>query len=273
MLLTQVPIFEQLPEGLRPPTKCKHCQGDLHFLGHWPFCSNYNCPGRVYGRLQKFVDVLDVKGSGESTLQGLAISGAVTTPGQLFTLSRETFVSLDRKGDAHYEKFLQGLQAVRLMTTAQFFASLDIEGIKTWENITCIPGLQTFEEVMAAFQKRDATLFNKAVRVSPEKISAIFAQIEQKMSEIEALHPHVLFKQIGNKLAGKTFCITGSLKTGTRPQIEAKIKELGGRVSSSCSTNTNYLVTNNPSSGSGKNADARRLNIPIITENQLIAMF
>ena len=74
-------------------------------------------------------------------------------------------------------------------------------------------------------------------------------------------------------LSGKTFVITGSLNHFTnRDEIKEKIEHLGGKVSGSVSAKTNYLVNNDINSTSGKNKKAIELNIPIISENELIEM-
>ena len=74
-------------------------------------------------------------------------------------------------------------------------------------------------------------------------------------------------------LQGKTFVITGSLKTfENRDAAKAKIQELGGKAAGSVSKKTDYLVNNDIGSGSSKNKKAKELGIPIITEDELLEM-
>ena len=75
-----------------------------------------------------------------------------------------------------------------------------------------------------------------------------------------------------NNVKGKTFVITGKLKSGTRDQIKAKIEAAGGKVTGSVSGKTSYLVNNDFNSTTSKNATAKRLGVPIINEDTLLTM-
>ena len=75
-----------------------------------------------------------------------------------------------------------------------------------------------------------------------------------------------------NNVKGKTFVITGKLKSGTRDQIKAKIEAAGGKVTGSVSGKTSYLVNNDVNSTTSKNATAKRLGVPIINEDTLLTM-
>ena len=70
----------------------------------------------------------------------------------------------------------------------------------------------------------------------------------------------------------KTFVITGKLKGGNREWLKDKIEAVGGKVASSVSTKTDYLINNDINSTSSKNVKAKSLNIPIITENEVLKM-
>ena len=64
-----------LPISLAPPTNCYYCKIPIVIDGAYPLCPNFNCWYRIYGRLRKFVEVLDVKGAGEETLKQIAEHG------------------------------------------------------------------------------------------------------------------------------------------------------------------------------------------------------
>ena len=76
---------------------------------------------------------------------------------------------------------------------------------------------------------------------------------------------------VSNKLEGKTFVITGKLKTfKNRNEIKATIEKEGGKVTNSVSSKTDYLINNDVDSTSSKNLKAKKLNIPIITEDDFL---
>jgi DNA ligase (NAD+) len=214
------------------------------------------------------VEVLDVKGVGEVILQNMCRSGLVKTPADLFTLTYEQYAQLDRVGEKHYQKLRAGLTARSEVSVPLFFASLDIEGPGTWENICRVAGLQTFEQIMFAVE-RCPELFSKAVRVSLDKAVEIVREIKTKWDDIQALAKHVRFKVQGTNLLGKVFVITGTLSK-PRSEIESLIKQAGGSVSSSVTTKTSYLVCDAGDSNSTKSRRARELRVPIIDESKLM---
>ena len=80
-------------------------------------------------------------------------------------------------------------------------------------------------------------------------------------------------KETGNKVEGKVFVITGSLEHyENRNALKAAISREGGKVAGSVSGNTDYLITNDPESGSSKNRKARELGVSIITEEEIMEM-
>ena len=81
------------------------------------------------------------------------------------------------------------------------------------------------------------------------------------------------YEAAGTSLDGKTFVITGSLEHyANRKDLKAEIEAEGGKVAGSVSAKTDYLITNDPNSGSSKNKKARELGVEIITEAQVMEM-
>lgn len=265
-------ILESLPANLQPPKNCPCCSTPLVIQDAWVACPNFHCNNRVYGRLQKFINVLDIKGAGIETLRGMVELGMVKSAGDLFRVTEEQFCKLDRKGEKHFDKFKQGLELVRKMRPAQIFAALDIEGTGTWDAICAVPGLQTPTQVLTQAKANNYHLFANAVRVSPDKAQRIISEILERESEVVSLIGEIVVKETGTKLLGKTFCLTGSLSQ-PRPKIVERIKGAGGSVASDVSTRVDYLVTDDLASGSSKNKKAKQLNVRVINETELDEMF
>lgn len=272
MLITESSFYKKLPPALRPPVFCPYCGSNLVIQDAWPFCPDFNCPHRIWGRLQKFTEVLDAKNIGEGALWGLVELGLIKTPADLFDITVSQFCQVDRKGPRHYDKFRRGLELIRKMSPAQFFASLDIEGLGTWNNICAVPGLQTIDQILDTILSGQSHKLAEAIRVSPEKAKSIGKEIKSRIIEIEKLRSQITYRETTTTMVGKVICITGTLTSGPRPKIEQMIRDAGGQVVSSCSSRTSYLVTNDPNSGSSKNRDAHRHKVPIISEDQLLTM-
>jgi DNA ligase (NAD+) len=260
----------RLPSNIKPPANCPSCKTALTIQDAWPFCPNFLCPMRVYGRLQKFVDVLDIKGAGVETLKGLAMKGLAKTPGQLYKVTEAQFTTLERKGEAHFKKFRDGLERARTMRVPQFFACLDFEGEGTWENIIEVPGLSTVEGILSSL-KNNYLLLAKAVRVSDEKALNLKNEIEERYWEVECLQEEIKMKVVGTTMAGKVICITGTLSR-PRPQLEEMIINAGGKVAGSVTSKVTHLVTDDPNATSGKAKEARAKKIPMINEKALMEM-
>jgi len=260
-----------LPPELAPPRNCPFCGTKVEIDGAFPTCPNFSCSQRVYGRLRKFVETLDIKGAGEELLKQLVEAGHAKTPGDLYEIKEADFTKLTRQGEKGYKKFIEGLKARSEITVAEFFASLDIEGNGTFEAITAVPGLESYEGIMGAAFSEDVSLFAKAARVSPERAKNIIKQLNTRREEFGKLLKHTTFKTLGTKLHGLNFCITGSLSK-PRSQIEATLKEAGAQVSSDVSKHTTHLVCNETDSTSSKMKKAKAKGVPVITEAQLYAM-
>ena len=98
-------------------------------------------------------------------------------------------------------------------------------------------------------------------------------EFEDLLSEISLIVPEVLSQGKPSGIAGKTFVVTGAVHTfPNRNALKAWIEDHGGKLAGSVSSKTDYLVTNTPDSGTSKNRDARRLGVPVITEDELRAM-
>lgn len=207
---------------------------------------------------------------GEETLKSLVELGLAKTPADLFNITEDQFKRIERQGSKGFKKFRDGLLAKSEISVALFFASLDLEGTRSWEAIVRVKNLQSITEVKAAALAGNYALFAKAERISSERAKLLCHEIVNRMDEIIALEKHIKIKVAGSKLLGKTIVITGAL-SAPRSQIEALVKDAGGSVASDVSARTTHLVTNE-ASGSSKYRKAQARGIPTITEKQLMEM-
>ena len=125
------------------------------------------------------------------------------------------------------------------------------------------------------------TLLPDFGEVMRNNVADYFAVVENKNVFLQLLQvvkiqqpaPVVQNTNANSQIAGKTFVVTGSVQHyNNRNELQAEIESLGGKVASSVSKNTDYLINNDINSTSGKNAKAKSLGIPIISEEQYRAM-
>lgn len=277
-----IPKVERLirngPE-VRPieiPTHCDRCGTELVNEGKRLYCPNLQCPRRLFHRLRKWLDVLDVRDFGDVLLGRLFDDGRVREIADLYTLRIEEIAEYEGMGSVSASRAIGNLRAVSELSLPRFVAGFDIPGIAELTIAKLVDGgFETLDSIRSA---------------SVEKLSAVpgiaektAASILQGLAETRDLMDAVLATgaisiatpvQPNKKgaLAGASVCFTGTLSRFTRNEAEAIVQASGGVVRSSVSAALDYLVTNDPESGSSKAKKARDLSIPIINEDAFAAM-
>ena len=119
------------------PTHCHHCGKETEIVDNMPGCVDYDCSGRVYGRIMKYVERLDIKGVGEETARALVEMGAIKHPADLYEVTLDQFLRIERKGAKHFKKFQEGLKAKSEIEWYEFMGSLSIDeaSVSTFQNI------------------------------------------------------------------------------------------------------------------------------------------
>jgi DNA ligase (NAD+) len=211
-------------------------------------CPNTTCPAQVYESLKHFAGVMDIEGLGQSWCDALLQAGLVKDVADLYYLSKEQLLTLERMGEKLATNILTGIEKSkqRPLTTliaalgvrhvgretaellAEHFRSIDRLAKSTFEELTAVPtiGPKVAQGVLDYFQNQQ----NLAVL---EKLQRAGVKMEETAPAIarEAL-----------PLKGKSFVITGRLAKLSRAQAEAKVKVLGGSAGSAISRKTDYLV-------------------------------
>ena len=261
------------------PQKCECCGTSLKDEGSRLFCPNKQCGKRVLHQLTKWVQTVDIRDLGESLIKSLYESGAVKSISDLYALTTEQLTPFflneqsiaAEKKSLGAEKVYSSIQNHRRMSLSVFVAGFDIEGI----------GETTVEKLVSAGFDSIEKLLNmteeEAARVSgfAEKMASIAVEgLVENSEEMKSLSNGIIEIESATVgiLSGKSFCFTGELITMKRSDAEKIVKENGGTCKSSVTKDLSYLVTNDVSSGSSKNAKAAKLGIPVIDEKAFLAM-
>ena len=261
------------------PQKCECCGTSLKDEGSRLFCPNKQCGKRVLHQLTKWVQIVDIRDLGESLIKSLYESGTVKSISDLYALTTEQLTPFflneqsiaAEKKSLGAEKVYSSIQNHRRMSLSVFVAGFDIEGI----------GETTVEKLVSAGFDSIEKLLNmteeEAARVSgfAEKMASIAVEgLVENSEEMKSLSNGIIEIESAKVgiLSGKSFCFTGELITMKRSDAEKIVKENGGTCKSSVTKDLSYLVTNDVSSGSSKNAKAAKLGIPVIDEKAFLAM-
>ncbi|MBE5996235.1 MAG: NAD-dependent DNA ligase LigA [Lachnospiraceae bacterium] len=245
------------------------------------YCTEPDCPAKKILSFAHFVsrDALGIDGISEATLEKLIAEGLIHENADIFELSKHRAIieKMEGFGTRSFEKMIASIESSRKTTAAKVLYGIGIPGV----------GVQTAKLIAAAFSddveavadagEEQLLAVDTVGPVIAEGIIKWFSKEENRKMlsrlltflEIEKQEE----KRESSAVAGKTFVITGSLlHFSNRSELVETIERAGGKVSSSVSAKTDYLINNNTASTSGKNKKARELGIPVISEEDFLAL-
>jgi DNA ligase (NAD+) len=278
--IAEVIVDAEHPEGLEPfimPTHCPVC-GTLaeHTEGEVDsYCINIDCPARLWQSLLYFSHrgVMNIEGLGESLAQQLLESGLVKSIADLYTLTEEQLLTLERMGKKSAQSILSEIEKSKQAGLARLLMGLGISfvGERTAELLA-----QEFGS-MEAIQNATQEELERVQEVGPKVASAVheFFKNEKNLALVARLAELGLKmtaekKQRSTQLEGLTFVLTGTFPTLSREEAKEKIESAGGKVSGSVSKKTSYVVAGEEAGS--KLTKAQELQISVIDEPALLAM-
>lgn len=239
------------------------------------YCPNIECPAQLMRNLIHFAsrNAMDIDGMGPAVLDGLVNAGWVHSPADLYDLTEEQIASLERMGKKSASNLMNALEKSKQNDLSKVIFALGIPevGEKTaaelasafgsmeklsWATLEQLTALDGFGEVVA--QNIVSFFLEERNRVQIERLAK--AGINMESTKVKA----------GDTFEGKTFVLTGTLPTLKRNEAKELIESLGGKVSSSVSKKTDYVVAGEEAGS--KLTKANELGITILTEEQLLQM-
>ena len=268
------------------PAKCPVCGGDTYVQDDILYCGNPHCDGKFVNLLCHFCGKkgLDIKGLSEATLQKLVDWGWVGNYQELFSLFnfRDEWMEQPGFGPKSVDKLLATIDEARNCELWQFIASLSIPLIGTTYAKEIAKRCNDWFSFRECIEKNyDFTTWDRfGYEINDSIHNFDYKEADGLAYKVLTIHNSLWIDPTAtvstvkfSEVAGKTFVITGSVHTfKNRDEVKVAIETRGGKVTGSVSKNTNYLVNNDINSTSSKNVKAKQLGIPIITEEQLIAM-
>ena len=261
------------------PTKCPICGTDLIIIKEYEseilYCPNDSCEGKLLNKLDHFCGKkgLDIKGLSKATLEKLMNWGWVNNIEDIFVVHkhRQEWIKKEGFGVKSVDNILAAIESSKYADLAAFISSLGIPLI----------GLAVAKELVKVFDSyesfRDAVAagydFSKLPNFGYEKTQAL---LNFDYTSADLVRTWLFLTNENNKnttetLKGLTICITGKLQLHkNRAGLKTLVEKNGGKLTDSVSSKTNYLVNNDINSTSNKNITAKKLGVPIITEQQLL---
>ena len=270
-------------EFINPPHTCPICNGETEVRTsdsgtQEVYCTNPQCPGKLVNILDHFCGKkgLDIKGLSKATLEKLIDWGWVSSISDICALGKvaDLWASKPGFGPKSVTKLVDSIWAARQTTLAQYLSAISIPLIGKTYAQKLANTFETYEEFRNAVA--NGFDFESLDGIGPEKADAILSfdyteadnLVEKGIITFKAKESAL--ENSGNALEDKIFCVTGRVHIWkNRDELSAAVTAAGGKVTSSISSKTDYLVNNDINSTSAKNLKAKELGIPIITEEQL----
>ncbi len=272
--------FSKRPEGTVPyflPHNCPVCGAPTQKDEDGAFmrCTGAECPAQLSRNIAHFVsrDAMDIDGLGSSIVDALIEKGFIRSPADIYYLTLNEMKSLWQKGDTAAKKLLAAIEESKDRDVSRLIYALGIRqvGAKTGKVLATRFG--DLDKLMNATLE-ELTEVPDVGAVTARSICDWFShhQSRHMVERLRAAGVNFESKRTltDTRFAGMTFVLTGALTQFTRDEATEKIELLGGKVSGSVSKKTTYVVVGE--NAGSKERKARELQIPILTEEQLLEM-
>ena len=260
-----------------PPTNCPVCHSPLEYREGEvvAYCSNEECPAVAKAKLEYWVskEAMDIDNIGPSVIEQLYDMNMVRTPADFYKLTQQDFMMLDLVKEKSAYNMFSAIQESKTRPLSKFLTALSIRHV----------GKETAEILV-----NELSTLNNIKNASVEQLSAIEGVGEKiaksiyeffnsgktntmltEFAEIGVI-PSEGSQKLSDDFAGLTFVLTGTLHSMTRDEAGDKIKERGGKTSSSVSKKTSFVVAGeNPGSKFDK---ATTLGVKILSEDEFLQM-
>ena len=266
------------------PTSCPYCGGDVEIRkdndSEVLYCINPNCNGKLINRLDHFCNKkgLDIKGLSKITLEKLINYGWLNNIEDIFKLEeyKTEWANKPGFGTVSVNKILNAIEGSKKSPTSKFICAIGIPLIGKVASEALAKKFGDYKTFREAINNNSQELYEIA-GIGEIMIQTLlnydFTEADSIFDKYIKEMRSVVFISASKKLEGKTFVITGKLKTfKNRNEIKSAIENEGGKVTDSVSSKTNYLINNDVESTSSKNLKAKQLNIPIITEEDFLKL-
>lgn len=271
---------------IKLPSYCPVCEHQTEMIKDNDtevlMCTNPYCKGKLLGRLSHFVSKkgMDIDGLSEETLRRFIDLGWLKNIFDIYCLPVhfDKLSKMDGFGMRSVAKLQNAIENSKTTDLQHFIAALSIPNIGTSQSKELAKVFKTWDDFsVAGFGDYDFSQLDGFGEVLNKNIHTWFKTMYDEDRIGQLIRNVTIVKDeddiSSDKLSGKLFVITGSLNHyKNREELKNILETNGAKVGNSISSKTSYLINNDINSNSSKNKKAKQLNIPIITEEEVMEM-
>lgn len=283
-------IIPQIAENLTRsgvkdiPERCPVCQGEtkIRQVGNAKalYCMNPECQAKHVKAFALFVsrDALNIEGLSEATLEKFIFRGYIHTFADIFHLDRykDEIQGMEGFGEKSYRKLIESVKKARTTTLPRVVYSLGIAGIGLANAKVICRELKYDVEALLMVTEEELNEIQGVGEVLAKAFTGYFSDAKHVENFRKLLEELTIPEETSTKkqiFEGVNFVITGSVTHfANRGEAKELIESLGGKVTGSVTSKTNYLINNDVTSTSSKNKKANELGIPIISEETFLKL-
>ena len=283
-------IIPQIAENLTRsgvkdiPERCPVCQGEtkIRQVGNAKalYCMNPECQAKHVKAFALFVsrDALNIEGLSEATLEKFISRGYIHTFADIFHLDqyKDEIQGMEGFGEKSYKKLIENVEKARTTTLPRVVYSLGIAGIGLANAKVICRELKYDVEALLMVTEEELNEIQGVGEVLAKAFTGYFSDVKHVENFRKLLEELTIPEETSTKkqiFEGVNFVITGSVTHfANRGEVKELIESLGGKVTGSVTSKTNYLINNDVTSTSSKNKKANELGIPIISEETFLEL-
>ena len=244
------------------------------------YCPNeYGCPTQITGKIEHFISrkAMDIEGIGSETVVQLFQEGLIRDIADLYMLKKEELLPMERMAEKSADNLIKGVEASKEVPFERVLFALGIRYVgetvakklaRHFKNIESIC-LAKLEELIDVEEIGDRIAASLVEYFSIERNRLLIERLKGFGLQFEIEEDHSIIES--NKLSGKVLVVSGVFHKITRDELKTSIESNGGKVSSSVTGKTDYLVAGDKV-GPSKLAKAEKLGVQLISEEEYLSM-
>ncbi|WP_425075822.1 NAD-dependent DNA ligase LigA [Psychroserpens sp. S379A] len=275
--------FSKRPSDSKPTQYITHCpechteltrqEGDAKH-----YCLNYNgCNPQIIGRIQHFISrkAMDIEGLGGETVALLVNEGLISNYSDLYALTKEDVLPLERMAEKSAENLITGIEASKQIPFERVLFALGIRYVGETVAKKLVKHYKNIDAIANASKEDLVSVDEIGERIAESVLEFFSSEINRGFIEklkSYGLQLEISAEKLANQtdiLKGQSIVVSGVFESVSRTELKKLIEDNGGKVSSSISSKTNYLVAGK-NMGPSKRNKAELLKISILTESEFL---